>query len=120
MTPRIFKQKFLFILLIVYLSPVIFANEQQKHPESVQVTRQTRSEIEIIQSPQDQRTCPGDQAIFQCQTSGTNDVPRWVINSVEYSVSDLPLRFEFSNQRLLLNPVSANDNGLTVSCMFLT
>ena len=120
MIPRIFEPKLQFILLIVYFSPAIFANEQQKHPEGVQVTRQTRPEIEIIQSPQDQRICPGGQATFQCQSTGTNDVPRWSINSVEYSVSDLPLRFEFSNQRLLLNPVRADDHGLTVSCMFLT
>ena len=46
------------------------------------------------------------------------NVSGWYINGTMYSVGELPNRYTYSHQMLLLHDVRFSDNGTTYRCFF--
>ena len=75
--------------------------------------------MRIIEQPQDQVVQVGDMAIFACLYSESYNIPYWIINDVIYSRNNLPRRYLYRNQRLILHNVLASDNGTIIQCTFV-
>ncbi len=96
-----------------------FLPADQKSTDNHRYPRQSQPPIEIIEGPQDQHVCPGGRALFQCEYTGTNYLPYWEINGVAYSATNLPSRFHYSTEGLVLEPVHSSDHEMTVTCLFV-
>ena len=63
----------------------------------------------------------GSHVFIKCTVTGVDHQPlmRWRLSGAEYTPSTLPDRFTSSTSGLIINPVTSDDDGLTVQCYVL-
>ena len=84
----------------------------------------TLAGVEIIRGPLNvSNATVGGVANFECILSSESTSPRWNINGIDFTVTNLPTGYEFesnSNSKVLtVNPVQQNMNNSCIYCFLL-
>ena len=77
----------------------------------------------ISKGPLNATAIVGDTASFECILSSTSLFPRWNINGTDFTVTNLPVGFDFESNSyskvLTINPVRQEMNKSLFSCSFM-
>ena len=77
----------------------------------------TGNHVVITNSPQNVTACVGATATFQCEYTGTTDIPQWEIDGTEYGSTALPPQHLYTANGLHVENVQSAMNNTKYICV---
>ena len=76
------------------------------------------SDVVFTTQPKDSNVCIGSSAEINCSFKGTDTLPMWSINSVNYTSFNLPPNHRYNGHILTVSSVYLAQNYTTYQCYF--